>query len=373
MSVVEWIVAACAGLIGFTWIGYPVCIAALATLRARRPAAAWPAPPAVSVVLATRESADAITGRVADVLAARYDGPLQVVVALDPRTVDQPATHVRFDDPRVTVVGGDAPGGKTATLNAGVRAATGELLVFTDTAQRFEPDAIALLVSALADERMGAVSGALHLPGDEGRPSLGERYWRYERWLRRNEARVHSTVGVTGAIYAMRRARWTPLPADLILDDVYVPMRLALEGGRVGFEERAVARDGRRTTAGQEHRRKVRTLTGNIQLCAWLPAVLVPGRNPIWLQFVCHKLLRLLTPWLLIALASGGAWLAAQRLGPALGVVARWAGVGLVLVLLVAPLRRRVLSAVGWFFSLQAAVVRATVNGIRGQWNVWGV
>ena len=373
MSFVDWIVVACGGLIGLTWIGYPLCIAVLAALRARPAATPWPAPPPVSVVLATRESPDAIAARVADVLAARYDGALQVVVALDPRTVEEPSTYLRFDDPRVTVVAGDAPGGKTATLNAGVRAATGELLVFTDTAQRFEPHAIARLVDCLADERMGAVSGALHLPGDEGRPSLAERYWRYERWLRRNEARVHSTVGVTGAVYAMRRARWTPLPADLILDDVYVPMRLSLEGWRIGFHEHAIARDGRRTTAGQEYRRKVRTLTGNLQLCAWLPAVLVPVRNPIWLQFVCHKLLRLLTPWLLAGLVLGSGWIAADRLGSALARVVPWVGALVLLVLLVTPLRRRALSAAGWFLSLQAAVVRATINGVRGQWNVWGV
>ena len=41
----------------------------------------------------------------------------------------------------------------------------------------------------------------------------------------------------------------------------------------------------------------VRTLTGVIQVCAWLPGVLNPLRNRIWLQFVFHKLLRLLTPY----------------------------------------------------------------------------
>jgi len=44
----------------------------------------------------------------------------------------------------VRYVRGDEPGGKAATLNAGVRAASGDIIVFTDTSQRFHPGAIAL-------------------------------------------------------------------------------------------------------------------------------------------------------------------------------------------------------------------------------------
>ena len=150
----------------------------------------------------------------------------------------------------------------------------------------------------------------LELPGAHGALNLAERYWRLERWLRKWEARLHSSVGVTGAIYAMRRELWKPLPANLILDDVYLPMRLVLDGWRVGFTDQARARDVRRFEAGQEYRRKVRTLTGVIQVCAWLPGVLNPVRNPIWLQFVFHKLLRLLTPYLVVIALVGMAWAA---------------------------------------------------------------
>jgi hypothetical protein len=193
-----------------------------------------------------------------------------------------------------------------------------------------------------------------------------------ERRLRRDEARIHSAIGVTGAIYAMRRERWTPLPAGVILDDVYTPMRLVLEGFRVGFTPAARAADARRTSADQEYRRKVRTLTGVIQLCAWLPGVLVPGRNPVWAQFVFHKLLRLLTPYLLLLAAVATlAELAARS--PArtfwLGALAvAIAGLAASLLPRVGP---RVRGLVVWGVTLQAAIVVATVNGVRGRWDVW--
>src|SRR5205814_2287338 len=122
-------------------------------------------------------------------------------------------------------------------------------------------------------------------------------------WLRRCEAQVHSCVGVTGAVYAMRRKLWSPLPAGLINDDVYIPMRMVLAGYRIAFADDAHAVETRRPTAQQEYTRKLRTLTGVLQLCAWLPELLVPHRNPIWPQFVIHKLLRLLTPYCLLGIA----------------------------------------------------------------------
>jgi cellulose synthase/poly-beta-1,6-N-acetylglucosamine synthase-like glycosyltransferase len=260
-------------------------------------------------------------------------------------------------------------------LNAAVNAARGEVLVFTDTFQRFEPDAIEHLVAALCVPQVGASSGSLELGSGAGARTLTDRYWSYERALRRNESRVHSSVGVTGAIWALRRSLWTPLPEHLILDDVYTPMRVVLQGRRVAFSERARAHETRRPSIAHEYRRKVRTLTGVIQLCAWLPAVLVPIRNPIWPQFVFHKLLRLLTPYWVLAIvvwgvALGGRWLLAHPL----------AAVGLLLLTpLVAydywrsprSLARRAYGAAASLMVLQVAVVVATANGLRRQWDVW--
>lgn len=382
MTGFAWLAAPSLALLLLTWVLYPLAMALLARLRRRPAPAPDAAAPAVTVVLATREPAVVIAERVRDLLAADYPADrLSVVVAVDARAtaVSADVAHdvaaIVQGDPRVRVVAGDAPGGKAAALNAGVRAATGERLVFTDTHQRFARDTIAQLAAALADPRLGAVSGSLRLPGDVAGAAATpvERYWRYERWLRRNEAAVHSTIGVTGAVYAMPRRCWRPLPADVILDDLYGPMRLVLDGHRVGFTERARAVDMRRTEPGQEYHRKVRTLTGVVQLCAWLPAVLVPVRNPVWAQFVCHKLLRLLTPYLALAFIVGVAGLLAARAdGVVLLTVGGAAAAAVLLVATLRPvLRRRLRDLTVWGLSMQAAVVMATVNGLRGRWDVW--
>lgn len=358
------------------WAGYPLVVAALAGLAGRRAPRGAPAAdaPLVSVVVASADPAEQVAARVRDALATTYPADrVEVVVALDPVNGRATADELRLVDPRLRVVTGDLPGGKAAALNAGVRAARGTVLVFTDTAQRFDAGAIPALVGELAaDPRLGAVSGALAVSGGRRARTPAELYWVMERRLRADEARLHSVVGVTGSIYAMRRDLWAPLPAGLILDDLYVPMRLVLDGHRIGFAGDARATDGRTFTARQEFRRKVRTLTGNLQLCAWLPGVLVPVRNPIWLQFVFHKLLRLLTPYLALLLLVSVAVLVVRALWALGGAAALLLAAAVPLLALAHPaLRRRVARQAEWVVLLQAAAVLATVNGVRGRWAVW--
>jgi cellulose synthase/poly-beta-1,6-N-acetylglucosamine synthase-like glycosyltransferase len=377
--VLESIALISLGSLLVVWVVYPLTMSALAAFAAPRSKRGDPTGvpvPMVSIIVATRDDSAAVQRRVDDCAGYSYDpAKLQVVVAIDRRADKETLEDVKRSVGGCTLVIGDEPGGKSATLNAAVSAARGEVLVFTDTHQRFEPDAIRHLVAALADPGVGACSGSLDLASGEGRRSLADRYWTYERTLRRNESRVHSPVGVTGSIWALRRSLWTPLPANLILDDVYAPMRVVLRGHRVGFSENARARETRRPSIGQEYRRKVRTLTGVIQLCAWLPAVLLPLRNPTWPQFVFHKLLRLLTPYWALAIlvwgvALGGRWLGEHPFAAL--------GLALLVPLVVYDYRksprslaRRARGAAISLLLLQAAVVVATANGVRRRWDVW--
>jgi poly-beta-1,6-N-acetyl-D-glucosamine synthase len=169
------------------------------------------------------------------------------------------------------------------------------------------------------DPRVGGATGELVLDCEDSRTadsSVGDGiglYWRYEKWLRRNESRVWSTLGATGAIYALRRSLWQPLPADALLDDVLAPMRAVLTGHRIVFEENAVAYDRASSDAAAESRRKRRTLAGNYQILLQEPRLLVPFANPVWLQYVSHKVGRLVVPWALLGLFVSSAALAPEH------------------------------------------------------------
>jgi len=127
-------------------------------------------------------------------------------------------------------------------------------------------------------------------------------YWRYEKMLRRMESDISSVPGATGAIYAIRRDLFEPLPVGTILDDVLIPMRIVLGGKRAIFDPAARAFDSIRERPEDEYERKRRTLMGNYQLLAQIPQLLLPWRDPIFVQFVSHKVGRLVTPYFLCAM-----------------------------------------------------------------------
>lgn len=295
-------------LVAYVYVGYPLLLAAWARVCNRVPRKPSPGSishwPSISIVLAARNEAHRLRARVENLLQIPYPGGREIIVVSDGST-DAPAAALRGLGPHVALIELPA-GGKPLALNAGADAARGEILVFADARQRFSPETLVELVANFADPRVGGVSGELVLDAEsqEGSSTVGEGvglYWTYEKWLRRNESLVWSTLGATGAIYALRRTAWRPLPADTLLDDVLAPMRAVLDGWRVVFDERARAFDRASVDAAAESRRKVRTLAGNYQILLQEPRLLLPVRNPVWVQYVSHKIGRLLVPWALVA------------------------------------------------------------------------
>jgi cellulose synthase/poly-beta-1,6-N-acetylglucosamine synthase-like glycosyltransferase len=306
MIVLFWMSAV---IVAYVYVGYPCLIAVWARLRDRRPHCVpfaeghWPA---ISIVIAARNEAARLPARVRNLLDQRYPGPCEILVVSDGSTDDPASALAEFGaEVRVLEL---PPGGKPLALNAGVAASTGAFLVFADTRQHYAPGALVGLVSNFADPIVGGATGELVLDCEQRvvsdspvAESIGL-YWSYEKWLRRSESRVWSTLGATGAIYALRRTCWTPLPSRTLLDDVLAPMRAVLNGRRIVFEERAVAYDRASTDVEAESRRKTRTLAGNYQILVQEPRLIVPFVNPVWVQYVSHKVGRLLAPWALVGL-----------------------------------------------------------------------
>jgi cellulose synthase/poly-beta-1,6-N-acetylglucosamine synthase-like glycosyltransferase len=305
MTVLFWVSAL---IVGYVYVGYPCLLAVWARVADRRPR---PVPfgdgrwPAISIVIAARNEAHRLPARIRNLLEQAYPGPSDIIVVSDGST-DAPGAALAEFGSAVRLI--ELPsGGKPLALNAGVAAASADILVFADARQRFAPGALAALVSNLSDPSVGGATGQLVLDCErqDADTPVGEGiglYWRYEKSLRRNESRVWSTLGATGAIYALRRACWTPLPAGTLLDDVLAPMRAVLDGCRIVFEERAIAYDNSSIDAAAESRRKTRTLAGNYQILAQEPRLLLPFVNPVWLQYVSHKIGWLVVPWALLGL-----------------------------------------------------------------------
>ena len=367
MRVLFWVSTAC---VFYTYGGYYLVLRAWSLVH-QRPVKKAPITPSISILMAVHNEETLLPGKLRNLQSLAYpQDKVQIIVVSDGST-DGSASILK-DAQGVTAVELREARGKAAALNEAVRRATGDVLVFFDVRQTVDPNALMELTSCFADVSVGAVSGELLLETSHGVPSqdgLGI-YWKIEKAMRKLESASGSVVGVTGAIYAIRRELYRDLPAGTILDDVLVPMQVARAGKRVVFEPLAIARDRIFSEPGKEFSRKIRTLTGNYQLAQTAPWLLSPA-NPLLFRFISHKLFRLTVPfWLAFMLV------ASTFAGGALYLIAFILQVicyGAACLAMVMPSCRK-LRPVGiahTFLMLNAAALSAFFNFIAGRKKVW--
>jgi cellulose synthase/poly-beta-1,6-N-acetylglucosamine synthase-like glycosyltransferase len=287
----------------YVLFGYPIVLRILGALRTPRPVKKEFVPRTVSVVMPVRDGEEFIRKKLEWILGLDYPKELMQVLVIDDGSTDAtPEIVAEFADRGVERLPVKA-GGKSAALNAGIAKATGEILFFTDVRQELEPAALRSLVEHFADPEVGVVSGELVIrEGETHHEADIGLYWRYEKAIRRRLSRMDSVLGATGCIYAMRRSLAVPMPANILVDDMFLPLAAFFKGYRVIFDEDAKAYDYP-TALRSEFRRKVRTLAGNWQLLRHYPKLLLPT-NRMWLHFLSHKLGRCLMPVGLFAIAA---------------------------------------------------------------------
>jgi cellulose synthase/poly-beta-1,6-N-acetylglucosamine synthase-like glycosyltransferase len=311
------LVVAALGVVVYTYVGYPVLVAVLARLFPLRPGRDPSYEPTVTACVPLHNARDSVDAKLDSLLALDWPaGKLHILVYSDGCTDGGDALVQKraATEPRIRLLRSETRLGKPSALNRMREEAQGEVLLMTDIRQPLEPGTLRALCAMLAPAEVGCVSGNLVLPSAQGAGA----YWRYEKWIRRSEARFRGLCGVSGAIYALRRTDLAALPPDILLDDMWVPMVLRCAGRRILFCDEAVAWD-REFEDGREFARRVRTLAGNFQLFARMPRLLVPFANRSWFETVSHKVLRLLCPFALLLLLAASLAVAAR---PAVGASA---------------------------------------------------
>jgi len=303
MKIVFWI---CAAGLFYIYVGYPLLIWMLARLRGR-PIAKAPFEGRFSILIAAYNEAGNLPQKIKSILESTAANRIDEIVIASDGSDDATAQVVRdMNCGLVRLVEFTERRGKAAVLNDVLPGCKSEMVVLVDARQSLHPNALEALASNFTDPSVGAVSGELvfRKPGSEFTdPEKGmDAYWRYEKFIRKQESLFRSVPGATGALYAIRKNLFLPFPPDTILDDVAIPMGIVRQGFRCVFEECAFVFDRPSSSAAKEAIRKRRTIAGNAQLAALWPWLLNPFQNPIWFEFISHKLLRLLSPFLLAGL-----------------------------------------------------------------------
>lgn len=303
MELLFWVSA---GIVLYVYAGYPVLLAVLNRL-CHRSVRRQPVQPSVSLLVAAYNEAGVIAEKITNSLSLDYpEDKLEVVIASDGSSDATVALAKQFEDGRrVRVLAYPINRGKLVTLNDSVPQLRGEIVAFSDASSMLLPDAICRLVASFADPHVGAVSGVYKVrKKDEAQLGASEDlYWKYETFLKLQEAGLGSILGCHGSLYAVRRDLYPSPKPGTINDDYVIPLRILQRGYRIAYEPAAVATEEAREMGGFS--RRVRVMTGNFEQLAEMKYLVNPIRPMSLFFFLSHKAGRLIVPLAMVtALAA---------------------------------------------------------------------
>jgi cellulose synthase/poly-beta-1,6-N-acetylglucosamine synthase-like glycosyltransferase len=300
-----------AGVTVYVYAGYPVLLWLLQAVVRTAPRQE-PVEPSVSLLVAAYNEAAVIGDKIRNSLALDYPaGKLEIVVASDgskDATAEIVRSFYKSESERgepIRLLNYEQNRGKMAVLNDAVRELRGDIVAFSDASSMLAADSLRILVQSFNDARVGAASGVYRLLKKD-QAQLGAQedlYWKYETFLKVQEAKLGAFTGAHGSLYAIRRALYPFPPLNTINDDFTIPMRILERGHRVAYEPAAVAYEEAHEMEGFS--RRVRITAGNIEQLREIKGLVWPPRPFVLFCLLSHKTGRLLVPvFMLIALGA---------------------------------------------------------------------
>lgn len=295
------------GIILYAYVGYPVAVYLL-SLFSSKPPRSEQLYPFVSIIMAVYKEGKYIENKLQTLMELEYPNQkVEILIGSSEGSSDKTNDIIRnFSDNTRTIklIEQEKRTGKCSMLNLLVSEAKGEILVFTDARQRLARNALLDLTKYFGDQEVGSVSGELMYEDDRIEQSEGGMglYWKYENFIRKSESRLGSMIGATGAFYGFRKKLFPVLPEDLIIDDLYVPMKVVEKGFRAIYSNQSKVYDRVFINPKAEFVRKARNLAGTYQFFYY---VLKSFSHFNWIflwQLFSHRFLRLMIPFLLILL-----------------------------------------------------------------------
>jgi cellulose synthase/poly-beta-1,6-N-acetylglucosamine synthase-like glycosyltransferase len=290
------------GTILYTYLIYPFLIAVFALVFGKNPTSK-DMYPKVSLVVSMYNESKVIADKIANSFGLNYPkDKIEIVLGSD-GSIDKTAEIVKsYNDTRIKFYDFPVRRGKISVINDLIGKSTGEIIILSDANTILENNAVKELVSWFHDTSVGCVCGKLELKAaDDGHNAEFEGiYWKYESFIKEQEGKLGCLLGANGGIYAIRKELFSPLPADTIIDDFLIPIRILYAGYKVYYNASALAYEETAKTIAQESIRKVRIGAGNYQAMVYACDLLNISHGLSSFVFWSHKVLRWFVPFLLI-------------------------------------------------------------------------
>ena len=278
-------------LIIYTYIGYPVLIALIAKLIPFQSRASGFSDPSVTLLITAYNEEVVIEKKIENSLRLDYPRDrLQIIVAADGSSDRTPEIVVKFHERGVELTHTSLRNGKLAAINRAMAQARGDIVIFSDANNMYDPDAVRKLITPFSDPTVGASTGAKLIIQDGSELSGAEGiYWKYESWIKTNETVLGTCTSSVGEILAIRRELYTSPPSHIINDDYYIVLDLIKRGFRVFYVPEARSFEYISATVRDEMVRRTRMNTGKYQ-AIFMSYGLLPFNRPVLLwQIISHK------------------------------------------------------------------------------------
>ena len=362
----------CAGLIAYSYAFYGPLVWGLSRWRGRRniaPDLSDDDFPSISLLIVAHNEETVIGRRLGNALAVDYPRDrLEVVVASDASSDRTPAIVREFAARGVRLIEFVSRQGKAAAINRAIPQLQGQLIVLSDANTDFDVLAARKLARWFHDPAVGVVCGRLVLADPRTGRNVDSLYWRYETILKQCESRLGGLLGANGAIYAVHRSFFTPVPDGTIVDDLVIPLVARLRHRcTILYDPEAIAREETPADLREEFRRRARIGAGCLESLPLLWPLLNPRWGFVAFAFFSHKILRWLCPFFLIGLL-GSSLALANRPFYAFAVCAQLTLYAIAGAALFAPPRLTLptcLAVPAMFFSMNAALLAGFYRWLR--------
>jgi cellulose synthase/poly-beta-1,6-N-acetylglucosamine synthase-like glycosyltransferase len=287
----------------YIYIGYPCLLTIVAAIKSK-PVSKRQIELPVSIIVPAYNEEAVIRVKIENLLSLEYPREkVEFIIVSDGSSDNTVKIASEYRKKGITVIDFPQRRGKPAILNDIVPKVKGEIVIFSDASSLLSKKSISKLVRNFNDPDVGCVCGDYKFSfTDCSLRGKGESLFvKYELFIKRKEAQIGSVLGLHGALYAIRKNLFQNLAIDTINDDYILPAKIVLMGFRSVFEQEAVAFEKEGLSVNAEFERRVRMSAGNWQMLHQLKSLLNPLRGMIFVEFLSHKILRTLTPVLLLA------------------------------------------------------------------------
>lgn len=277
--------------------------------------------PSVTLIIPAYNEKDILDEKIRNSLAIDYPpGKLKVIIITDGSSDGSLEIVERY--PAIQLLHQPERKGKMAAIKRAMKFVDTPVVVFSDANSLLNRECITRMVTLYADPAIGGVAGEKKIREYKANSGVGEAeglYWKYESFMKRQDAGLYTVVGAAGELFSIRTALFRPLPDTVILDDFLISMEVCLQGYKIGYEPRAYAIESPSLSLAEEEKRKVRISAGAYQSVSYLKECLNFFKRPLLcFQYISRRLLRwIVCPPLLVVLFGTNIFLANDPLNPA--------------------------------------------------------